>query len=108
METMWHVGMSRGAKVSSCLALGVLLALAAPQQPHAQERGGPRQGEPARKLTKVYYGVSACGRKCHDRVEQADDKEAVFFRGIEMHYWDAYDKHKDATRVLKEARGQQM
>lgn len=65
-------------------------------------------GEPKEKqLTKLYFGVSLC-RKCHDEKEPVPDKSALLYRGTEMHTWDKFDKHKDATRVLKGERSQQM
>ena len=65
-------------------------------------------GEPKKKeLTKLYFGVSLC-RKCHNEKEPVPDKSALLYRGTEMHTWDKFDKHKDATIVLKGPLGQQM
>ncbi|MCS7045726.1 MAG: cytochrome c family protein [Gemmataceae bacterium] len=60
-----------------------------------------------KQLTTLYFGVSLC-RKCHNEKQPVPDKEALLYRGTEMSTWDQFDKHKDATAVLKNERSQQM
>jgi hypothetical protein len=73
----------------------------------------PERGE----LKTLYYGNAACGgATCHGSAkpvaepgqEKPDGMSTAFSRHHELHFWDANDKHKIATRVLTEGRGKDM
>lgn len=96
---MSHIGSWKWCLLAVLLALGSAL-LGSPQPTLAQPVAEP-------KLTKLYFGVSAC-QKCHGLKEAVPDKEALLYRGTEMTTWGTLDKHKDATRVLYGERGRQM
>lgn len=77
--------------LAACATLGVL----AP----------PSEAQP----TKLYYGVLACSNGgCHNNPATPNQKDILLCNYDEVRIWSQEDKHKDATKVLKSARGLQM
>lgn len=78
----------------------------------------PTQGNPPRpvvhvqgeaKPTKLYYGVLACSNGgCHDNPVTPNQKDILLCGYDEVRIWSKEDKHKDANKVLRGERGQQM
>src|SRR4051794_32997922 len=90
-------GVKRSLQGVVCLVLGVLLALAVPDSPRAQEPAASCATTPVvrEKLNRLYFGVSACSTGgCHLQAQIVSDAETIFYRGIEQHFWNSYDKHK--------------
>src|SRR2546426_1147411 len=54
--------------------------------------------------TKLYFGVKACVQ-CHTTLT---DKDVVLCRCNEVQIWEKEDKHRNANKVLKGQRAQQM
>jgi hypothetical protein len=59
--------------------------------------------------TKMYYGVLACSNGgCHNNPANPNQKDILLCEYDEVRIWSSQDKHKDANKVLKNERGQQM
>jgi hypothetical protein len=71
------------------------------------DRAAPRAVSGDAPLKKMYFGNQACG-SCHANETTPAMMKTDFTRGTEMHIWSKFDKHKDATLVLKGPLGQQM
>ena len=68
--------------------------------------GSPQQKTEPAKLTKLYFGVSACSDAgCHN---QRDEKGLFVCRYDEVKTWTERDKHKIAYKVLSEPRAQNI
>jgi hypothetical protein len=91
-----------------------------PMKPQADGKQADREqadGKQADGKHKVYFGNrKACGTEgCHGRMmpagpgeELVGDVSAVLSRRHELQLWETQDKHKIATKVLLEGRGQRM
>jgi Cytochrome c554 and c-prime len=64
------------------------------------------------KHVATYFGNQTCAQKCHDfpKFEDVPSKghPVSFSRRTELHTWLEQDKHKDAMKVLREKRGQEI
>lgn len=80
--------------------------LASPQEfPVIQEK----QPRAVPRPTKLYFGVLACSNGgCHNTPLKANQQDIILCAYNEVDIWSKFDKHRDANRVLKGPRGQQM